>query len=174
MTDFSSDRLIGTRARQRPRFRTRPLALIAVPLVAILFQVYAPRFLTYLSFLELPLLVTIYFALSWRQPIAGLLAGCVIGLTQDAFSYQPIGIFGIVKTLVGYFAASISQRVDTDNRVIRFGLGAFFYFFHQVTYWILVGTLLTQALPFGLGEVVVFSVLNGLVAASLFGLLDRL
>ena len=34
-------------------------ALIAVPLAAILFQVYVPPFFRYLSYLELPLLVTV-------------------------------------------------------------------------------------------------------------------
>ena len=46
--------------------------LVAVPLAAILFQVYIPRFFTRLSYLELPLLVTIYFGLMSRSPISGL------------------------------------------------------------------------------------------------------
>ena len=50
--------------------------MILVPLVAILFQVYLPRFFQYLGYLELPLLVTVYYALMRRQPIPGLLFGC--------------------------------------------------------------------------------------------------
>ena len=37
------------------------VAIIGVPLAAILFQVYVPRFFTYLAYLEMPLLVTVYF-----------------------------------------------------------------------------------------------------------------
>ncbi len=48
-------------------------SIIGIPLAAILFQVYVPRFVMYLSYLELPLLVTVYFALMRRSPVAGVL-----------------------------------------------------------------------------------------------------
>ena len=89
---------------------------IVIPLLAILFQVYVPRFLPYLSYLELPLLVTVYFSLMRREPVSGAIIGTLIGLVQDSLSSQPLGMFGIVKTLVGYFAGSISQRFDVDNQ----------------------------------------------------------
>ncbi len=69
----------------------------------------------YLSYLELPLLVTVYFSLMRRSPIAGVLFGAGIGLAQDSLSRSYFGMFGIVKTLVGYFAASVSQRFDVEN-----------------------------------------------------------
>src|SRR5579864_9851700 len=102
----SGDRiLIGSDREQISRFRARVLFL--VPLAAVLFQVYVPRFFDFLGFLELPLLVTIYFALMRRSQLGGLFIGAFIGLAQDSLSIkQPLGMFGIVKTLVGYFAAS--------------------------------------------------------------------
>ncbi len=54
-------------------------------------------------------------------------------------------MFGIVKTLVGYFAASVSMRFDVDNLFIRFMLAFFFFFFHQFFYWVLARALLGQA-----------------------------
>ena len=93
---------------------------------------YVPRFITYLSYLELPLLVTVYFALMRRSPMAGVLFGAGIGLAQDSLSHHPLGMFGIVKTLVGYFAASVSQRFDVENPVLRLVLAFFFFFFHQI------------------------------------------
>ena len=36
-------------------------------------------------------------------------------------------MYGIVKTLVGYFAASVSMRFDVDNPLIQFILGFFFF-----------------------------------------------
>src|SRR4030081_2386401 len=126
-----SDHLLTEVPRKGRAFRFRPAAIFLVPLAAILFQVYLPRFFQYLGYLELPLLVTVYFALKHRQPISGLLFGAAIGLCQDSLSYQhPLGMFGIVKTLVGYFAASVSQRFDVDNPFIQFVLGFFFFFFH--------------------------------------------
>jgi rod shape-determining protein MreD len=172
MTDFS-DQIMG--ARRRPRvWRFRSLLWLPIPIVAILFQVYTPMFVGYLAFLEAPLLVTVYFALTRREPVAGLLAGCAIGLAQDAFSHNPIGMFGIAKSLVGYLAGSLSQRVDVDNLVIRFLAGFVFFFFHQFLYWALASALLSQRLAMDPIQTVVFSVLNALVAVPLFAALDKL
>ena len=51
------------------------------------------------------------------------------GLAQDAWSKNPLGMFGITKTLVGYFAASIGMKLDVDNVLMRFLLAFFFYVF---------------------------------------------
>jgi rod shape-determining protein MreD len=149
-------------------------AIVGIPLAAILFQVYVPRFLTYLSYLELPLLVTVYFSLMWRSPVAGVLLGAGIGLAQDSLSHNPLGMFGIVKTLVGYFAASVSQRFDVENSVVRLVLGFFFFFFHQFFYWVLARALLGQALDFDIEQTLVVAVLNSVVAVPLYHNLDKL
>src|SRR5580693_9376984 len=148
--------------------------ILAVPLAAILFQVYVPRFLTFLSYLELPLLVTVYFALMRRSPITGVLFGAGIGLAQDSVSSHPIGMFGIVKTLVGYFAASVSQRFDVENSLVRLVLGFFFFFFHQFFYWVLSRALLGEALDFDPQQTLVMAVLNAAVAVPLYHTLDKL
>jgi len=90
----------GFSDRQIRASRLSIAALIIIPLAAILFQVYVPRFWHFMGYLELPLLVTVYFALMRRSPVAGVLYGAAIGLAQDSLSPQPLGMFGIVKTLV--------------------------------------------------------------------------
>ena len=149
-------------------------AMVGIPLAAILFQVYVPRFLTYLSYLELPLLVTVYFSLMKRSPVAGVFLGAGIGLAQDSLSHNPLGMFGIVKTLVGYFAASVSQRFDVENSVIRLILGFFFFFFHQFFYWVLSRALLGEAIDFDLPQTLVVAGLNAVVAVPLYHILDKL
>lgn len=150
------------------------LVLIAIPLTAILFQVYVPRFLPFLSYLELPLLVTVYFALTRRSPIAGVLYGASVGLAQDSLSHHPLGMYGIVKTLVGYFAAFTSLRFDVRNHSVRAILAFFFYFFHEFFYWVLARALLGEAVEFDLPRVLVLAVLNAAVAPPLFLILDKL
>jgi len=154
--------------------RFNALALIGIPLAAILFQVYVPQFVKYLSYLELPLLVTVYFALMRRSPVAGVLIGAGIGLAQDSLSSHPLGMFGIVKTLVGYFAATVSQRFDVENPVVRLVLAFFFFFFHQFFYWVLSRALLGQALLFDPQQTLVMALLNAAVAVPLFHILDKL
>src|SRR6266705_901727 len=116
MSEYT-ERLLTNSTRKEKAERLRIVWLIVIPLAAILFQVYVPRFLTFLSYLELPLLVTVYFSLLSRSPVAGVCFGMMIGLAQDSLSHHPLGMFGIVKTLVGYFAASVSQRFNLDNAV---------------------------------------------------------
>lgn len=107
------------------------ISIVGIPLAAILFQVVVPRFVPYLSYLELPLLVTVYFSLARRSAAAGVLFGMGIGLAQDSLSpplpQHPLGLFGIAKTLVGYFAGTISQRFDVETSGVRLLLALFFF-----------------------------------------------
>ena len=173
MTDFSDQILIDNPRKGRVS-RYKPAVFFLIPLGAILFQVYVPLFFQSLSYLEMPLLVTVYFALMRRQPIAGTLIGAAVGLMQDSLSHQPLGMMGIVKTLVGYFAASVSLRFDVENSAVRLILGFFFFFFHQFFYWVLARSLLGQDLNFNLPQTLLFGLLNALVALPLFHILDKL
>lgn len=155
--------------------RVQVAQLAGIALGAILFQVYVPRFLTFLAYLELPLLVTVYFSLMRRSPVVGILLGASIGLVQDALTpHQPLGMFGIVKTLVGFFAASFSQRFDLENSAVRLILSFFFFFFHQFFYWVLDRALLGESLTFAPGQTLVLAILNAIVAVPLFRVLDKL
>jgi len=164
--------LFGSQRDQISRFRAWVLFLI--PLAAILFQVYLPLFFQFLNFLELPLLVTIYFALMRRSPVGGLFVGMMVGLAQDSLSKNPLGMFGIVKTLVGYFAASLGSRLDVEHPIIRLILAFFLFFFHQFFYWMLARALLGQELGFEWKRTLFLGLLNAVVALSLFHFLDKL
>ena len=73
----------------------------AIPLLALLVQVYLPLFqtLSFISQIELPLLVTIYFALMRRSQLRGLAIGVTLGLAQDSLFQQHLGMNGICMTL---------------------------------------------------------------------------
>jgi rod shape-determining protein MreD len=173
MTEYT-ERLLAETPRKSAADRFRLIWLVVIPLVAVLSQVYVPRFIPFLAYLELPLLITVHFALSRGGPIPALFYGMFIGLVQDSLSHQPIGMYGIVKTLVGYFAASVSMRFDVQNPVVTFILSFFFYFFHQFFYWVLSRALLGETLGFDAQQTVIFGLLNAAVALPLFRLLDKL
>jgi rod shape-determining protein MreD len=174
MTEFSSGQRLTDSPRTSRIARLRPAVIVLAPLFAILFQVYVPQLISYLSYLELPLLLTIYFSLMQRSPVAGLLLGAGIGLLEDSLSHQPLGMFGIVKTLVGYFVGSVSLRFDVDNVVIRFVLAFLFFFFHQFFYWVLTRALLGQNVDVNPQQTLVFGLLNATVAIPLYLILDKL
>lgn len=168
------ERILVEGPRKKSIFRFRPAAWILIPLAAILFQVYVPRFIETLSYLELPLLVTIYFSLMRRQPVAGALIGAAIGLLQDSLSHHEVGLYGISKTLVGYCAASISQRFDVENPALRLVATFAFFIVHQGLFWMLAVGLLGRQMPFQLPQTVIYAFLNALVALPLYVILDRL
>jgi len=148
--------------------------MVATPLVAILFQVYVPLYLPWLRFLEMPLLATLYLALSRRSQIFGAAAGAAIGILQDALANQPVGVFGMVKTVLGFSAASVSVRLDTEHPAVRAGLVFFAILLHQGLYWSARRMLLGESPPLELFETLLAAPGNAAAAALLFYLLDKL
>jgi rod shape-determining protein MreD len=173
---YSGERMLLSSQREGQISRFRAWVLVLVPLAAILFQVYVPLFFQFLGFLEMPLLVVVYFAIMRRSQISGLMIGALVGLAQDSLSgpKNPLGMFGIVKTLVGYFAASVGVRLDVDHSLIRLLLGFLFYMFHQFFYWVMARALLSQQLALDLPRTAVVGLLNAVVGVALFAFLDRL
>jgi rod shape-determining protein MreD len=92
---------------------------LLVPLGAILLQVLLPKAMPRLAIVDLPLIVTLFFAISRRNPIAGTITGATIGLLQDVLTSQPIGVNGMAKSLIGYAAASLGSRIDVENTGTR-------------------------------------------------------
>ena len=150
------------------------LVVLTLPLVSVLYQIYVPQFFSQLGYLELPLLVTLYFALAWRSPVAALFFGASVGLMQDALSHNYVGLFGITKTLVGYFAAAVSLRFDVENSAIRFILTFFFFTFHHFFYWIMARALLGLGNVFEPAQMFIEAGLNAFVAIPLFIVLDKI
>jgi len=173
---FSSERILVDDARQVRRTRFSLWVFFAVPLAALIVQVYLPLFQTlrFISRVELPLLVTIYFALMRRSQIRGLGIGMVLGLAQDSLLSQRIGMFGICKTLVGYFAASIGMQFDVEHPFVRMILCFVFYVFHQFMYWVLQRALLDQPVIFDIRNVLILAGINSIIGVMLFHFLDKL
>src|SRR5579871_5065984 len=82
-------------------------ASIGIPLLAIFLQVFVTVRLPFLLMFDLPLLVTIFFAVARRRPITGVITGALIGIAQDAFGHHYIGLNGIANTIVGFLASSL-------------------------------------------------------------------
>src|SRR6202022_324343 len=116
----------------------------AAVLLALVLQAFFPVHFRWASYLELPLLVTLYFALSKRNPSSGLVLGMVIGLLQDSLSRTPLGLYGIAKTLVGFVGSSIGARIDVEHPIARFLLTIVFYLFHHAVFALTSRLLLAQ------------------------------
>src|SRR5580704_456760 len=143
-------------------------------LLALVVQAFFPVYIRSANYLELPLLVTLYFALSKRNPSSGLLLGMVVGLLQDSLSKTPLGLYGIAKTLVGYLGSSLGARIDVEHPLARFFLTAGFYLHHHAIITLNTRTLLAQHTETDItGSILIASLVNAVLAVGLFPLLDR-
>ena len=89
-------------------------------------------------------------------------------------SSNPLGMYGICKTLVGYFTASIGLKIDAEQPFIRLMVTFLFFVFHQFLYWVLQRALLAQIVLFDIRRVLIFAVVNSLLGVIIFHLLDKL
>jgi rod shape-determining protein MreD len=165
------------RVGEEPRIEVHQYAtvvVVATVAAALILQAFLPVHFHWAKMFDLPLLVTLYFALSRRNPSSGLLLGMIIGLLQDSLSHTSIGAYGIAKTLVGFFASSLGSRIEVDHPLSRFLLTIAFCLFHNGVVLLIDRLLLGQhgryfTLPLLLGALV-----NAGLAVFLFALLDRL
>ncbi len=145
-----------------------------MPLAAIVLQAWLPRVVGRFVWFDLPLVVTIYFALGRRSPIQGTLMGASMGLFEDALSHHAIGVNGIAKTVAGFLAASVGVRIDVENVTIRlmlnFSLSLLASAIYVFTYRVLLGLDLEWSWFTELFK----AIGNSLIALVLFPLLDRL
>ena len=172
----TSDQILRRPVKEGWFSRFQVVALGTITLISIIGKFYLPRLIPHTEWLELPLLLAVYFGLMRRSQIASLFFGAFVGLAEDSLSPAnlPIGMYGITKTLVGYFAASVSMRFNVDSAIIRLVLCFFFYFFHAFFYWIMRRALLGQIVPFDPQETLLHGTLNAVIALPLFAVLDRM
>lgn len=151
-------------------------AILIATLLSLVIQAWVPVHFSRAAILDLPLLVTIYFGLSRRNPSTGLLLGMAIGLAQDSLSGPtvPLGLYGIAKTIIGYLASSIGARLDTEHPAARFALTAAFFIVHQGVIVLTRRILLAQPEPWVNMHLLIAALVNAVVAVFLFLLLDRL
>lgn len=168
------DLRIGESHIEVHKFRAGAILLVAV--FSLVLQAFLPIYLSKAEILDLPLLVTIYFGLSRRNPSTGLLLGMGIGLAQDSLSGPtvPLGLYGIAKTLIGYLASSIGARLDTEHPAARFALTTVFFIVQQGLIVLTRRILLAQPEPWFNLHLLIAALVNAIVAVFLFLLLDRL
>ncbi|MGB6682383.1 MAG: rod shape-determining protein MreD [Candidatus Acidiferrum sp.] len=156
------------------KFRTGAILLAAV--FALVLQAFLPIYFPKAGILDLPLLITIYFGLSRRNPSTGLLLGMAIGIFQDSLSGPtvPLGLYGIAKTVIGYLASSIGARLDTEHPAARFALTIAFFVVHQGIVALTQRLLLSQSEHWFTLHLGAAALINAVVAVFLFMLLDRL
>jgi rod shape-determining protein MreD len=167
--------VLGANFRRDLEIRRYPvLAYAMVPLAALVLQAWLPRVLGRYAWFDLPLVVTVYFALGRRSPIQGTLMGAGMGLFEDALTHHAIGINGVAKTVAGFLAASVGIRIDVENFTIRLLFVFMLSLVASVVYVFVYRVLLGLDLEWNWYTELFKAVGNSLIAMVLFPLLDRL
>jgi len=145
--------------------------IVLATIFALVIQAFLPVYIPKVAIVDLPLLITIYFGLSRRNPSTGLLLGMVVGLLQDSLSKTPLGI---AKTLIGFVASSIGGKLDTEHPAARFALTVVFFALHQGIIVLVQRLLLAHAEPWFTIRLAIAALVNAFVGVFLYFILDRL
>jgi rod shape-determining protein MreD len=166
--------ILGPDYRRDLGIRHYPVLIYAMtPLAALVLQALLPRYLHGYAWFDLPLLVTIYFALIRRDPIQGTLMGVGLGLFEDALTQHAIGVNGVAKTVAGFLSGSVGVRIDVENHTIRLMLTFLLSILCSAIYVFIYRVLLGLDLEWNWLAELMKAVGNSAIAAVLFPLLDR-
>jgi rod shape-determining protein MreD len=98
----------------------RAAGIVLVVVVALALQTTLNRFIVRENFaVDLVMVAVVYVALT-AGPVAGMMAGTIGGLIQDAMSSGIIGIGGLAKTIVGFLAGVLGTQFIVANSLPRF------------------------------------------------------
>ena len=153
--------------------RPSAVTVILMTLLALALQVLLPVYVDLLGFFDLPLLVLVYAAMLGRHVILGLLIGAAIGLAQDGLTHGPVGLFGVVKTIVGYLAATTSLLVEVNYPGVRSVLVAGFFLVHQALFWAISEFMLNRTTQIEITRTVILATAHAGLALAVFPLFDR-
>jgi rod shape-determining protein MreD len=165
--------VLYTSREQIEVYRFSWVASVLIPAAAFLLQWSLPVRLPFFSVFDLPLLLTIFFAVARRNQVSGMMTGAVLGIIQDSLTHQPIGLYGIAKTVVGYAASSLGVRLDVENPGSRLLMTFGFYIVHQAIYFTVARGLVGLTMEWRWGHTLGAALANALLAVVLFTVLDR-
>lgn len=166
--------ILYTSQEQVEVYRFNLPTAILVPAAALFLQAFVPLRFPWFAMFDLPLLVVIFFGVARRNQITGLMTGAIIGLLQDSLTHQPIGLYGIAKTVVGFGASSLGVKIDVENIAARFLGTMLFCLVHEGIYFLVARGMVQVNLQWSWGHEFLAALANGLLAVLLFAVLDRL
>jgi rod shape-determining protein MreD len=167
--------VLDTDHRRDLGIRHYPVLVYAMtPLVALVLQALLPRYMRGYAWFDLPLVVTVYFALVRRDPIQGMLMGGSLGIFEDALTHHAIGVNGIAKTVAGFLSGSVGVRIDVENHTIRLLLTFLLSLLCSAIYVFIYRILLGLELEWSWLAELMKAVGNSVIAMVLFPLFDRM
>ncbi len=94
-------------------------------------------------------------------------------LIVDMLGAYPIGIYGIAKTVVGYFASSLGAKLDVENAGARFLVTLGFYLVHAAVYFTVARGMVNMTLNWSWSRGILAGLANAFLGVGLYFLLDK-
>lgn len=148
-----------------------PGAGFALAAAAWAFQVFLPLRVTPFWQVDLPLIVLVFLALNRRSVKAGMLTGLCMGWAREFMTGGPMGVFGIVETVVGYAASAAGLYINSGRPLARGAVFAAAFLLHRLLLFFIRVDLLDigDALdPLGWVGLAALHALAGLLVYPLF------
>ena len=124
------------------------------------------------SAVNLALVAVIYLALAFG-PGAGLVAGTVGGLVQDALAGGVVGVGGFAKTLVGFVVGVLGAQfivAQSLPRLVMFVCGTLM---HELCYQALYAIVEARAFRMHWSAALIQAAVNALVGVLAFAVVER-
>jgi rod shape-determining protein MreD len=142
------------------------LILLAATLQSFLRAIWDP-----LVFVDIPLIVAVYFALQ-RDAVLAVIVGLAVGLATDGLSLTLLGANAFSKSMTAFTVASLATRIMIDNAVARIPVLAGAVMLDSAIYFLL-HSILGQNLDKPFGEIATLRLIWTTVAGTaLMYLLD--
>lgn len=148
-----------------------PGAGLALAAAALALQVFLPLRVTPFWQVDLPLIVLVFLALNRRSVKAGMLMGLCMGWAREAMTGGPLGVFGIVETVVGYAASTAGIYINSGHPLVRGAVFALAFLLHRLLLFFIRAGLLDigDALdPLGWAGLAALHALAGLLVYPIF------
>ncbi len=118
-----------------------------------------------MTYVDLPLIVVVYFALR-LDPMQAVVIGTCTGLAADALGGGLLGAGGFSKTLVAFLISFMVTRIRVDNPLLRIPVlsGAAFL---EATLYVALHRLLRQPVSASFAEMVSFKIIGTTIAGTL-------
>ncbi|MGH9393949.1 MAG: rod shape-determining protein MreD [Terriglobales bacterium] len=165
--------IFSTSRAEAAVFRFPPLFFPIVFALALALQAYLPVLVHAAVYLDLPLLLIIYWAITTRSPASATVLGAVLGIAQDSLSHLALGVNGIAKTIIGYIDASFGNRMDADHAGIRWLMVFGCYLLNRCVLFTFERFLLGTPIPWRGAVTTLAAAVNAVVALLLYRGMDR-
>jgi rod shape-determining protein MreD len=125
-------------------------------------------------FVDVMMVPVVWYAISGSQR-SGMMVGCAAGLLQDSwFQTGAFGISGFKKTLVGWILGGLGSRFDLNHTPSRFVFGTLATLADGLIGRLMRGMLDQPTAPLRLADLVVRSLVTGILVVTAYGLTEWL